>query len=125
MRITLLAVFAALLLTATSRGGELAILTNANWERLAPDGKEADCILGDFAFRSDRLQVVVAQPLPGRHANMTVRQVGGCVIDMTLTDRPNDQLSAFYPGKRLFNYNKAEIVSAKGPRLVLVLHADA
>jgi hypothetical protein len=119
------ALAAALLFTAAGRGAELAVLTNANWERLAPDGKEADCILGDYALRSDRLWVVVAQPLPGRHANMTVRQVGGCVIDLTLTDRPNDQLSAFYPGKRLFNYHKAEIVTGKGPRVVLAVHADA
>ena len=32
---------------------------------------------------------------------MTVRDVGGCLIDLTRRDRQNDQLSAFYPGAQL------------------------
>jgi hypothetical protein len=115
----------ALLAAAPATAAELAVLTDANWARLAPDGKEADCILGDYAFRSDRLQVVVAQPLPTRHANMTVRQVGGAVIDLTVTDRPNDQLSAFYPGKRHHVFTEARIIQAKGKRVVLVCTAPA
>ena len=32
---------------------------------------------------------------------MTVREVGGCLIDLTRRDRQSDQLSAFYPGGQL------------------------
>lgn len=104
---------------------ELAVLTNDNWDRLAPAGKEADCILGDYAMKSDRIMAVIGQPLPTRNANMTVRQVGGAVIDLTLADRPNDQLSAYYPGMRKHPFNKAEIVQAKGKNVALVLIAPA
>lgn len=42
----------------------------------------------------------MAQPLPTRHANMTVRNVGGCLIDLASRDHQSDQLSAFFPGRR-------------------------
>src|SRR5205085_2125158 len=114
------------LLAAVPAGAaELAVLTNDTWDHLAPAGKEADCILGDFAFRSDRLLAVVGQPLPTRNANMTIRQVGGAVIDLTLADRPNDQLGAFFPGMRRHVFTKAEIVQAKGPKVVLACTAPA
>jgi hypothetical protein len=106
-------------------GAELAVLSNENWDRLAPAGKEADAILGDLALRSDRLQVVIGQPLPGRNANLTVRQVGGAVIDLTVVERPNDQLGAFYPGMRRHLFNKAEILQAKGKKVVVALTAPA
>src|SRR5947209_2463020 len=117
---SLLAPVVCLLLAAAAPAAELAVLTDANWDRLAPAGKEADCILGDYAFRSDRILVVVGQPKPGRNANMTVRDVGGAVIDLTLADRPNDQLSAFYPGRRKHVINRADIVQAQGKKVVLV-----
>jgi hypothetical protein len=120
-----LAVCVALLVLQRAPAGELAVLTDANWDRLAPAGKEADCILGDYAFRSDRLMAVVAQPLPTRNANMTVKQVGGCVIDLTLTGNPNDQLSAYYPGMRRQVFTKAEILQASGKKVVLVCTAPA
>jgi hypothetical protein len=125
MRCRLLMTLLVLLTPAPAVAAELAVLTNGNWDRLAPDGKEADCILGDYALRSDRLMVVVCQPLPTRNANMTVREVGGAVIDLTRTDHPNDQLSAFYPGKRRDRFDKAEIVQAKGRKVVLMLTAPA
>lgn len=115
----------ALLVFQPASAAELAVLTDANWDRLAPAGKEADCILGDYAFRSDRLMIVVAQPLPTRNANMTVKQVGGCVIDLTLAANPNDQLSAFYPGMRRHVFTKAEITQAGGKKVVLVCTAPA
>jgi hypothetical protein len=114
-----------LTLSRSLAAAELAVLTNENWDRLAPAGKEADCILGDYAFRSDRLQAVVAQPLPTRHANMTVRQVGAAVIDLTLADQPNDQLSAFYPGMRRHVFTRAEVTQAKGKKAILVCTAPA
>lgn len=63
-----------------------------------PTGKEADWILGDHLLRNDRIVAVIAAPGPTRHANMTVRNVGGCIVDLTSVAAPNDQLSAFYPG---------------------------
>ena len=66
-----------------------------------PDGKEVDAIHGDFALANDQVVAVVAHPRRGRNANMTVREVGGCLIDLTRRDHPNDQLSAYYPGAQL------------------------
>jgi hypothetical protein len=120
-----LSVCLGLLYLGSAKAAELAVLTNANWDHLAPAGKEADCILGDFAFRSDRIQAVVAQPLPTRNANMTVKQVGGAVIDLTLTENPNDQLSAYYPGMRRHVFTQAEIKQASGKKVVLVCTAPA
>src|SRR5713226_10318359 len=115
----------ALLVFQPATAAELAVLTDANWDRLAPAGKEADCILGDYAFRSDRIMAVLAQPLPTRNANMTVKQVGGAVIDLTLTANPNDQLSAYYPGMRRHVLTSAEIKQKDGKKVVLVCTAPA
>lgn len=81
---------------------ELAKLTPENWDEYVPAGKEVDCIYGDFVLRNDRIVAVIAQPIAGRNANMTVQNVRGAVIDLTLRDRPNDQLSAYYPGAGRF-----------------------
>jgi hypothetical protein len=115
----------ALVTAAPAGAAELAVLTNANWDKLAVEGKEADAILGDFAFRSDRIRAVVAQPLPTRHANMTVRQVGGAIIDLTAAERPNDQMSAFYPGMRRHVFTAATITQGEGKRVTLVCTAPA
>ena len=60
-----------------------------------------DGIYGDFALSDDQLIAVIAHPKRGRNANMTVRDVGGCLIDLTRRDQQSDQLSAFYPGAQL------------------------
>jgi hypothetical protein len=91
-------VFLFLGLTARARAADLVSLSPATWDRYVPDGKEVDTIHGDFALANDQLVAVVAHPRRGRNANMTVREVGGCLIDLTRRDRPSDQLSAFYPG---------------------------
>lgn len=83
---------------ATLGAAELTTLRPETWDEYAPRGKEVDCIYGDYVLRNDRIVAVVAQPIAGRNANMTVRNVGGCVIDLTRTDRQSDQLSAYYPG---------------------------
>jgi hypothetical protein len=79
------------------RAAEVIELNAHNWDRYAPAGKEADAIYGDHVLASDKIIAVVAQAVDTRHANMTVRNVGGSIIDLTLRDHPNDQLSAFYP----------------------------
>ncbi len=77
-------------------------LTAANWERLVPNGKEVDAIYGDTVLQNDYLRAVIAKPGATRNANMTVRNVGGCLIDLTSRDHESDQLSAFYPARRTF-----------------------
>ena len=97
-------VFALLLLTSFStivRAADLVALSPQTWDRYIPQGKEVDGIYGDFALANDQLVAVVAHPRRGRNANMTVRDVGGCLIDLTRRDRQSDQLSAFYPGAQL------------------------
>ena len=87
--------------TTPSRAADLVALSPQTWDRYIPQGKEVDGIYGDFALANDQIVAVVAHPRRGRNANMTVRDVGGCLIDLTRRDRQSDQLSAFYPGAQL------------------------
>ncbi|MGI9471665.1 MAG: CehA/McbA family metallohydrolase [Rubripirellula sp.] len=68
-------------------------------------GKEVDWIYGDYLIENDQIALVVAAPLPTRDANMTVRNVGGSILDLTLKSPSNDQLSAYTPtaGRYLFH----------------------
>src|SRR5262245_53060702 len=103
-RVPIVAARAALLLicfTTTARAADLVALSPQTWDRYVPEGKEVDAIHGDFALANDQIVAVVAHPRHGRNANMTVRDVGGCLIDLTRRDRANDQLSAFYPGAQV------------------------
>ena len=95
---TVFLLIAICLTASTASAAELVRLSSDTWDEYAPQGKEVDCIYGDYVLRNDRIVAVVAQPVDGRNANMTVRNVGGGVIDLTRRDRQNDQLSAFYPG---------------------------
>ncbi|MBI3462940.1 MAG: hypothetical protein HY000_07745, partial [Planctomycetes bacterium] len=105
---TVSALFCAAL-PAALPAAELAILSEKTWDQFVPRGKEVDAIYGDFVLRNGQIVVVIANPVPGRHANMTVRDVGGSIIDLTVRDRPNDQLSAYYPGRRAYPYRLARI----------------
>lgn len=98
-RLTLLGALAVVcgVLVSPARSAELVTLSEENWAEYAPAGKEVDCILGDYVLRSDRLTAVVAQAKETRNANMTVKGVGGALIDFTRRDSPNDQLSCYYP----------------------------
>src|SRR5690242_6278656 len=95
-------------LAGAAPAAELATLSPETWDEYAPRGKEVDCVYGDFVLRNDKIVVVVAQPIAGRNANMTVRNVGGAIIDLTRTDRQNDQLSAFYPGGKQMDWRSVE-----------------
>ncbi|MGL4513754.1 MAG: CehA/McbA family metallohydrolase [Lacipirellulaceae bacterium] len=86
-----------LVLASTPQAAEVVRLDARNFSQVAPAGKEVDAIEGDIVLRNDRLVVVLGAPGPRRHANLTVKNVGGCVIDLTARDEQNDQLSAFYP----------------------------
>ena len=83
---------------------EVAVLDESNFDRLAPGGKEADAIYGDIVLRNQHLAAVIAAPTPTRNANMTVRDVAGCLIDLTARTSQSDQLSAYYPGRREYPY---------------------
>jgi len=100
-RVLPLLLLSALLLPSVAAvdAGEakLLLLTNENWELERPSGKEADAIIGDVVLRNEHITAVIAQPLQSRQANMTVRDIAGCLIDLTVTARPNDQLSCYYP----------------------------
>ena len=95
-------------------------LTEANWDSLAPQGKEVDAIYGDTVLQNSHVRAVIAKPVVTRNANMTVRSVGGCLIDLTTRKHESDQLSAFYPARRAFafgdetginSFNSIEVVN--------------
>ena len=98
---------------------EIAILTEASWDEFVPSGKEVDAIYGDVVLRNGHLTAVIAQPLEMRHANMTVRSVGGALIDLTTREPQSDQLSAFYPGRRNYPWRSWVIRDANGGELPL------
>ena len=104
---------------------EVARLDKTNWEAFAPKGKEADAIYGDYVLRNEHLTAVIAQPLASRNANMTVRDVGGCLIDFTQRHAQNDQLSAFFPGARVFPYRSSEVHGDDGKVIDLPLGASS
>ena len=84
---------------------EIARLSEMTWDEFVPQGKEVDAIYGDWVLRNRHLTAVIAEPLPTRNANMTVRSVGGALIDLTVRDSQSDQLSAFYPGRREYPFD--------------------
>jgi hypothetical protein len=122
---------------AQDGGVEVAVLTDDNWDEYVPLGKEVDAIVGDIVIRNQYLTAVIAQPIASRHANMTVRDVGGCLIDLTTRENQSDQLGCFYPGRREFAYRSwsvevddqpvevTDTLVARGERLVVTVHSDA
>lgn len=86
-----------LLLSLAAPAAEVLTITRENAAEVAPSGKEADWIYGDHVLRNNRIVAVIGRPVATRNANMTVRGVGGCLIDLTSRARPNDQLSCYYP----------------------------
>lgn len=85
-----------------------------NWGRVVPAGKEIDAIIGDLVLKNQYVTAVIAQPTASRHANMTVREIGGCLIDFTTNEQPSDQLSAYYPGAKKYPFRSWKIIDAQG-----------
>jgi hypothetical protein len=125
---------------AGASAAEFAVLSPRTWEEFAPQGKEVDAIYGDYVLRNAQVVAVIAQPMATRNANMTVRSVGGCLIDLTTRQDQNDQLSAYYPGGGRYSLAMPErtrlIVDgrpaaelpqsiAKGSSVAIELEADA
>ena len=104
----LVGIFTVVLCACQLDAAELAVLAKGNWADFILRGKEVDAIYGDLVMRNDAVTAVIAQPTSTRNANMTVRDVGGGLIDYTQRNRPNDQLSAFYPGGGLFKFHDSK-----------------
>lgn len=96
--------------SAESQQAEVVVLTESNWEEFVPEGKEVDAIYGDIVLRNDFLTAVIARPVATRNANMTVRSVGGCLIDLTSNAYQSDQLSCFYAGGGQYAYTDWRVV---------------
>ncbi|MGZ0167362.1 MAG: CehA/McbA family metallohydrolase [Planctomycetales bacterium] len=120
---------AALAINASfqKKSGEVQIarLNAENWDAFAPLGKEVDAIYGDVVLRNDHLTAVIAQPLASRNANMTVRDVGGCLIDLAVRWNQSDQLSAFFPGARKYPYRSLVARDADGAEVDIAKAASA
>lgn len=116
LRLVACSLAACCLFTAISPGllqaeeAEIVVLGPDNWKDTAPSGKEADAIYGDYVLRNQQIVCVVAKPLATRNANMTVRGVGGAIIDLTNRKFGNDQLSAFYPLGARFGFTAPDQV---------------
>ena len=82
----------AVLSSNRSDAAERIVLSPTNWDDVVPAGKEVDAIYGDIVLRNDEVVAVIANPIAGRNANMTVRDVGGSIIDLTRRVPMNDQL---------------------------------
>ncbi len=107
---------------------EIVRLTPETWEEAVPGGKEVDAIYGDYVLRNQHLVAVVANAVSGRHANTTVTNVGGGIIDLTTRgqapEEQSDQLSAFYPnGRDPFAYRQVTVVQAHGEEVSLKVRA--
>lgn len=105
-------IIAALCPSALAGNVEVAVLNKNNWHEYVPKGKEVDAIYGDIVLRNDHVVAVIAQPLASRNANMTVRGVGGCLIDLADRKHQSDQLSAYYPGKRGYAFRAWNVLTA-------------
>ena len=101
-------------------------LTADNREELVPRGKEVDAINGDLLLRNDFLTAVIARPGAARNANMTIRSLGGCLIDLAVRGHESDQLGAFFPGRRNYSFTDLKLTgpqSADGRAAVTVTAA--
>lgn len=76
----------------------------------AISGKEVDWIYGDYLMKNDQLSLVIAAPLSTRDANMTIRDIGASILDLTLNTPSNDQLSAFTPAAGRYRFHDPSLV---------------
>ncbi len=98
---------------------EVIVLNEQNWDDAAPRGKEVDAIYGDIVLRNDFVTAVIAQPLPTRNANMTVKSVGGCLIDLTDRTHQSDQLSCYFPGRREYPLSRWSATATDGTQVTV------
>lgn len=83
-----------------------------------PKGKEADGIMGDLVLRNSRVTALVSGNLPLRRANMSTFYgadgiTPGCLYDLTLRERENDQITIFSPCEQRGAVSYVRIVEGK------------
>ena len=90
-------------LSAAVPAAEIRVIAPGDDPRIA--GKEVDWIYGDYLMKNDQISLTIAAPQSTRDANMTIRNIGGSILDLTLNHPSNDQLSAYTPtsGRYLFH----------------------
>ena len=93
---------------------EIVVLNESNFNEYVPKGKEVDAIYGDIVLRNKYLTAVIARPVATRNANMTVRSVAGCLIDLTTSEYQSDQLSCLYPGASQYTYTEWQVEAGQG-----------
>ena len=76
---------------------DLFILMPENAADVLPAGKEVDAVYGDLVLRNEHVTAVIAATVPGRNANLTTRDVGGCLLDFAAHGQP-DELTVYRPG---------------------------
>ena len=86
-----------------------------------PKGKEADGIIGDYILRNDHITAVISGNQPLRRPNMSTFYgnggiTPGCIYDLTLNDRQNDQLTIFAPSSQRGDVSHVRIIKAGGPK---------
>ena len=84
-----------------------------------PRGKEADGILGDFILRNGLVTAVVSGNQPLRRPNMSTFYgsggiTPGCLYDLSMNARPDDQLTIFSPGRQRGAVSHVRISHAGG-----------
>lgn len=94
-----------LILQCQAMATDFVQLNATNWKEYVPAGKEVDAIYGDYVLRNDKIVVVIAKPSPLRNANLTIRNIGGFVLDLTTRQQPNDQLSCYMPLAGQFHFH--------------------
>ncbi|MDG2220469.1 MAG: CehA/McbA family metallohydrolase [Rubripirellula sp.] len=77
----------------------------------AIEGKEVDWIYGDYLLKNDKIALTIASPVSTRDANMTIRNIGGSILDLTLNEPSNDQLSAYTPTAGRYMFHDPSLVT--------------
>ena len=78
----------SLALSATLPAAEVRVIERDSEPEIS--GKEVYWIYGDYLMKNDHLSLIIAAPLSTRDANMTVRNIGGSILDLTLNHPSNE-----------------------------------
>ncbi|TWU00854.1 CehA/McbA family metallohydrolase [Stieleria varia] len=103
-------VLASPVVTSPTIAAEVSEITPDSHPHLG--GKEVDWIYGDYTMHNDLISLTIAAPLSTRDANLTVRDIGASILDLTLNDPSNDQLSAFIPTAGRYYFHDPALVES-------------
>ncbi|MEC8927699.1 MAG: hypothetical protein VX705_00675, partial [Verrucomicrobiota bacterium] len=109
----------SIILPITAQADTAAFEVGPNNTDQLPKGKEADGIIGDFILRNDHITAVISGNQPLRRPNMSTFYgnggiTPGCIYDLTLNDRQNDQLTIFSPGSHRGDVSHVRITKVGG-----------